>query len=77
MTVALPARWAAARIVWWDFFSNRLVGDRWPHLDRMLLHRDEVEAGVLVDALVAVGYPRPRAESRTKPPKPRKPRQRK
>jgi hypothetical protein len=43
----------------------------------MLLHRDEVEAGVLVDALVAVGYTRAKATSRTKPPKPRTPRPRK
>jgi len=29
-------RAAVARIVWWDFFSKRLIPNRWPHLDKYL-----------------------------------------
>ena len=54
-----------ARIVWWDWFSMRLVPVRWHHLDQYLTHcqtpppDEEVIAG-----LVSVGYPVIRAKKR-------------
>lgn len=59
-----PQRIAVARIVWWDHFAERLFSERWPHLDGMIKHRDEVPDDVLVDGLVAVGYERAHAVSR-------------
>jgi len=64
MTVEPPARYSCARIVWWEFFSMRLVPDRWGHIDMLLKRRDEVPNDVLVEALVAVGAPRAWAEKR-------------
>ena len=36
--MALPQkiRSAVARIIWWDFFSQRLVKNRWHHIDDLL-----------------------------------------
>jgi hypothetical protein len=64
MTVTPPARYACARIVWWEFFSMRLVPVRWPHIDKMIAHRDEVEDKALIEALITVGAPRAWAERR-------------
>lgn len=64
MTVEPPARYACARIVWWEFFSMRLMPERWGHIDMMLRRRDEVPDDVLVEALVQVGAPRAWAEKR-------------
>ncbi len=62
-------RRAAAAVVWWDFFSDRMSGQAWPHLDEWLggkwlpaaqePSRDELRA-----ALVAVGYTERRAQRR-------------
>jgi hypothetical protein len=30
------ARAAVARVIWWDFFSQRTVAERWSHLDEMI-----------------------------------------
>jgi hypothetical protein len=64
MTVTPPARYACARIVWWEFFSMRLVPVRWPHIDKMIAHREEVEDKALIEALITVGAPRAWAEKR-------------
>lgn len=64
MTVEPPARYACARIIWWEFFSMRLVPERWGHIDMMLKRRDEVPNEELVEALIAVGAPRAWAEKR-------------
>ena len=42
----------------------RLIPQRWPHLDAMLKHRDEVPNEELVEALIIVGAPRAWAERR-------------
>jgi hypothetical protein len=62
--VPTPARYAAARIVWWEFFSMRLVPVRWPHIDKLIAHREEVHDKDLVEALIVVGAPRAWAERR-------------
>lgn len=77
LTLMPPARWAAARIVWWDFFGDQMYSERWKHLDDMIKHRTEVDAVTLANALVAIGYTEQRAAARVMPPKPRKPRKRK
>ena len=64
MRVNAPARYAAARIIWWEFFSERLIPVRWGHIDMLLKNRTEVTDPVLVDALVEVGAPREWAERR-------------
>lgn len=64
MRVAAPARYAAARIIWWEFFSERLIPVRWGHIDMLLRRRDEVPDEVLVEALIAVGAPREWAQKR-------------
>jgi hypothetical protein len=40
--LALPKkiRASVARIIWWDFFSQRLVKNRWHHLDDLLAGPD-------------------------------------
>jgi len=56
-TLPVPQRYAAARIVWWEFFAERKVSRRWPHLDDLLAQRDEVEDPVLFQALLDIGAP--------------------
>lgn len=74
----LPEDWAAmiaelplairpmvGRIVWWDWFSERLVAHRWHHLDQYLKHCRVLPGDEeLVAALVSIGYPLKRATKR-------------
>lgn len=55
-------------IVWWDWFSERLVPDRWPHMDQYLPFRehDDIPAIEIIEALVQIGYPQRKAELRMK-----------
>ena len=51
-----------ANIVWWDFFSNNTVANRWPHLDAFIwmhpIHFCEYPPQPeLVAGMMAVGYP--------------------
>ena len=57
-----------ACILWWDFFSMRLVGERWPHLDKYLPFHEhpEIPTDAIVEALIAIGYPPSRAALRMK-----------
>jgi len=64
LAVPTPARYAVARIVWWEFFSMRLVPARWAEIDDLIAQRDEVADDALIDALVMVGAPREWAEKR-------------
>ena len=64
LLVPTPARYAVARIVWWEFFSMRLVPARWAEIDDLIAQRDEVTDEALVEALVMVGAPRAWAEKR-------------
>ena len=64
LAVPTPARYAVARIVWWEFFSMRLVPVRWPEIDDLIAHREEVEDKELIEALLLVGAPRVWAEKR-------------
>jgi hypothetical protein len=52
-----PIKTRAAKIVWWDFFGNRFVSERWPHLDGYLNRPIEFVAHEdLVSALYKLGY---------------------
>jgi hypothetical protein len=69
---ALPEsiREFAARLVWWDYFALRTVGDRWPHLDTYLkFTNEEAPYGPLVEALVELGYPEKTALTRADDPR--------
>lgn len=58
---------AAARIVWWDFFSHREYKERWNHLDQWLGYDGaEYDDFVLRMALVQLGYTEPEAAKRVK-----------
>lgn len=74
LTLASPAREAAARIIWWETISLRLMGDRCDLLDDMLRFGPEVPDEDLRNALVQIGMPRKTAERRITTPKPRPPR---
>lgn len=48
----------AARIVWWDWFGLRTVGERWNHLDEYLsFTTEEAPFQPLAEALESLGYP--------------------
>lgn len=57
-----PARPQIARMIWWDWWSERKVGERWPHFDKYL-EFDAVEDAnplstrMIAKCLKAVGYP--------------------
>jgi hypothetical protein len=58
---------AAARIVWWDFFSHREYKERWSHLDQWLVYDgSEYDDFVLRMALVQLGYSEEEAAKRIK-----------
>lgn len=57
---ALPTsvRKAAASIIWWDYFSERTSGERWPHLDDLLTQPiGDPPLEAIEAALIACGYP--------------------
>lgn len=82
MTAKTPEQWAAeiaalplektlvraaARIVWWDFFSHREYKERWAHLDQYLTYDGaEYDDVCLRMALVKLGYTETEAEKRVK-----------
>ena len=58
-----------ARMVWWDFWSNRLVSERWSEFDHWLQfdereETDPVPKTTLIKCLKAVGYPKYRIDLR-------------
>lgn len=64
-------RHKAALIVYWDFFGDRAVSERWDHLDKYI-RLPSAPVGVLEDDLAAallwLGYPARMAFSRSKTP---------
>lgn len=64
LSVPEPARFAAARLIYWEFFSMRLIPQRWDHIDDLIERREEVDDETLVKALILVGAPRSWAERR-------------
>jgi hypothetical protein len=61
---ALPerARGQIARMIWWDFWSEKLVANRWTEFDHWLQfdsreETDPVPREMIVECLKAVGYP--------------------
>ena len=82
MTAKTPEQWAAeiaalplektlvaaaARIVWWDFFSHREYKERWNHLDQYLTYDGgQYDDFVLRMALIQLGYTETEAEKRVK-----------
>jgi hypothetical protein len=77
MALALPVRHAAARIVWWETLSLRMVPDRSDALDDMLKHGAEVPDQDLQAALIQIGLPEGFVRRRITTPKPRPPRRKK
>jgi hypothetical protein len=77
MALALPVRHAAARIVWWETLSLRMVPDRSDALDDMLKHGAEVPDAELQAALIQIGLPEGFVRRRISTPKPRPPRRKK
>jgi hypothetical protein len=77
LTLALPVRHAAARIVWWETLSLRMVPDRSDALDDMLKHGAEVSDQDLQVALIQIGLPEGFVRRRITTPKPRPPRRKK
>jgi hypothetical protein len=66
-----------ASIVWYDFFGNQLVSERWPHLDNILNIKwpwpssivpyvafSEAAKDKVLRELIAIGYPEDRAKRR-------------
>ena len=58
-----------ARMVWWDFWSDRTVSERWPHFDHWLQfdereETDPVPKSTIIKCLKAVGYPNYRIKLR-------------
>jgi hypothetical protein len=76
LTLALPVRHAAARIVWWETLSLRMYGDRDDTLDDML-HGPDVPNEELQAALIQIGLPSCFVMRRITTPKPRPPRRKK
>lgn len=61
---ALPekAQGQIARMIWWDFWSERLVANRWTEFDHWLQfdsreETDPVPKGMIAKCLKEVGYP--------------------
>jgi hypothetical protein len=77
MTLALPVRHAAARIIWWETLSLRMHNDRDGTLDDMLKHGPEVPDSDLQAALIQIGLPSRFVMRRITTPKPRPPRRKK
>ncbi len=77
MALALPVRHAAARIVWWETLSLRMVPDRSDALDDMLKHGPEVPDQELQAALIQIGLPQAFVMRRITAVKPRPPRRKK
>jgi hypothetical protein len=77
LTLALPVRHAAARIVWWETLSLRMVPDRSDALDDMLKHGAEVPDQDLQAALIQIGLPQAFVMRRITAVKPRPPRRKK
>jgi len=67
LALPVPARHAAARIVWWEFYSLLLVGERETRLDDLIRHHETIPDEELVDALIRVGWPATAAHGRIKP----------
>ena len=58
-----------ARMIWWDFWSNRTVAERWTLFDKFLTFDIKEEESplpveVLADCLRKVGYPEYRVKLR-------------
>jgi hypothetical protein len=74
LTLALPVRHAAARIIWWETLSLRMHNDRDDTLDDMLANGPEVPDEDLQAALIQIGLPSRFVMRRITTPKPRPPR---
>ena len=54
-----PVKAAVASVVWWDYFGNRRVSERWAHLDELRSHyrRDGyIDTAAFRSGLLQVGY---------------------
>jgi len=68
MLLPVAIRAQTANVVWFDFFSQRAVKERWTHLDDLVTHHDphaEFDNEGVRLALVDLGYPPGIARSRT------------
>ena len=66
--VPLAIRAEVARVVWWDWFSDRTHSERWEHLDKYLEPPFHFQPDIsrIIDGLVMVGYSWERAVNRMK-----------
>lgn len=65
MAVAEEVRPEVGRIVWWDYFSNRTVPERWAHLDEYLAGPWRTsDLGKVLKGLLVVGYTKSQAKYR-------------
>lgn len=62
--LSLPERLqgTTARMIWWDFWSDKVVAERWDAFDRWLTfdhleENDPIPTETLAECLKAVGYP--------------------
>lgn len=76
MTLESPVREAAARIIWWETASLRLVADRTDIFDDLIKFGADVPDDDLQQALIKIGVPEKFAMRRIAPLKPRPPRRR-
>ena len=63
------ARGQIARMIWWDFWSDKLVANRWTEFDHWLQfdsreETDPVPLNMIAECLKAVGYPEYRIKLR-------------
>jgi len=68
MALPEPLRYAVARVVWWDYFGERIAAERWPHLDHLIARTDVVSDNQLALGLSWVGYTPAKAASRAASP---------
>jgi len=58
-TLHPAAQQAVASVVWWDYFANRSVAERWPHLDQWVRKKGaffDITYKSLYDGLIKIGY---------------------
>ena len=61
------ARAMTARMIWWDYWGERTVAERWTGFDEFLAPPfDEPDAKSLINGLMICGYTEERANSRVR-----------
>lgn len=67
MKVPQYARALVARMIWWDYASERLSKDKWEKFDQFLVPPyDDVSPRALINGLMLCGYTKDRANTRVR-----------